>query len=186
MSARKKVLTALLVFSVLVWPVVSHSQSSLGNTGTVKKFTRGMIIKKDRARFQGRSLVFDAQSLRFQDVRTQQSVTLPLSEVDYVRAKTGTHTGEGALFGGGLFLLAGLSAWQEAESDPTTEVTNAGKAIAITTAIGVVGGFIIGTFFPKEKMVYQKNKFSTMMPPLPGSRRSDDKVAMIISLKIPF
>ena len=145
------------ILILLLVPITSISQTA----GGTARFSRGVILKKNGSRFNANNLVFSEQTLSFQDPKSQQTTQLPLSEIEYVRSKTGSHALEGALIGGGLFLLAGLAAVLEAESDPTVEVENTEQALLIITGIGFGGGLLIGTAFPKEKTVFQYNRLIT-------------------------
>jgi hypothetical protein len=187
MKALKILAMMVLMNALLLYPIAADAQSGARVDGAVHKFSKGMIIKKDRARFFATGLVFDSQSLTFKDNRTGKSMVVPLSEVEYVQAKTGSHAGEGALIGGGLFLLAALAAWAEAEADPNTEVTNAGTVIAIATAVGVGTGLVVGSFLPKERTVYQNNKYIpvTFLPESKHSLGSNHTITLV-SLRIPF
>ncbi|MFB0517220.1 MAG: hypothetical protein ACETWG_11550 [Candidatus Neomarinimicrobiota bacterium] len=155
-----------IVFSIVsslcilfFYPSVSNAQSISNQNGPVRRFSKGLIIKNDRSRFNGTDLVFTAQTLSFINQLTSENITFPLTEIQYVKAKVGNHAIEGALFGGALFLLSAISAVLQVEADPFTEVENGGQVIAIITGIGLGGGFVIGAIFPKEKIVFNKGKF---------------------------
>ena len=98
MKSHKLCATVTFVLVSILVPITSQVQAA----GGTAKFSRGMIIKKDGSRFRANSLVFNAETLRFKTSSTHQGGELPLSEVEYVRAKTGTHALEGALIGGGV------------------------------------------------------------------------------------
>ncbi len=172
------------LYTMFCFPGVANAQSGSNTEGTVKKFGKGFIVKKDRKRFNGKSLVFDSQSLTFKDIKTANSVSLPLSEIEYVRVKTGNRVVEGALVGGGFFLLIALLAYAKAEEDPYTEVTNAGQVIGIMTAIGIGGGLVVGAMIKKEKTVYQKGKFLVKAPDFKPVKQNIE--VSFISLRSPF
>ena len=159
MKSKVIFLMVSFLFLMFCYPVISSAQVGSSTNATKKKFSKGLIIKKDRKRFEGTNLVFDSQSLIFKNVKTSQSVTIPLSEIQYVKANVSTHAMEGALIGGGIFLLSALAALADVASDPYTEVENGGQVVAITTAIGFGGGLFIGAMFPKEKIVYKRGRF---------------------------
>lgn len=141
-------------------PVITSAQAQSNTSGTKKKYSKGVIYKKDRKRFNGQHLIFDSQSLTFQDQSTAKSVSVPLSEIEYVRARVGTYAVEGGLIGGGLFLLSALAAVAEVEADPTTEwKKDPTEAVIILTAVGFGGGLLIGALFPKEKTVFKRGRF---------------------------
>ena len=152
------VFIAFLCFS-LFCPQIIKAQPAVQKTGIFRKYSKGIIYKKDRKRFNGKNLIFSSQTLSFQDQYTTQQESIPLSEIEYVRARVGTHAVEGALVGGGLFLLSAIAAVADVEADPYTEVENAGEVIAITTAIGFGCGLLIGALFPKEKTVFKRGRF---------------------------
>jgi len=151
--------SVLLCISMLF----SHCSIAWGQSSSVKKtprtsFSRGLVVKKDGAQLKGKKLRFESETLTFIDLEAGESTTLPLSEVDYVRARTGTHATQAALYGGLIFLAGALSAVGQLESDPYTEVDNGMQVVLLVTAIGVAGGLLIGAAIPKEKQVFKHNR----------------------------
>jgi len=143
-----------------------RAQTVTGTQDVTREYYGGLIIKKDRTRFEGDRLLFSPRTLTFTDRRTGKTVELPLDEVEFVSAQTGTHALEGALIGGGICLLASLEAVAEVSADPSRKLKeNAGEVVAIVTGVGAGVGLLIGAMIPKEATVYQKGKLVF----LPGS-----------------
>ena len=167
MKFFRKFVFSFLLFIFLLHPVLTYGQTDSTSTRTIRKYGKGRIIKKDRTKYLGRQLVFKTDVLTFNDENTGRTVTLPLSEVDYV-SKIGNHALEGALVGGGLTLLAGALAVLQAEADPyRTTRENAGVIILGLTAGGTALGGLIGfahtereSSLPKGKVTCTNQSFS--------------------------
>ncbi|MGH2567087.1 MAG: hypothetical protein ACRDGA_02025 [Bacteroidota bacterium] len=184
-----KTIFALSVIVLLLRDTALAQENSASRSQNIdRQYSNGIVIKKDRLRFQAMQLVFTPETLTFVDERTGQPVVLPLADVEFVSAKTGTHALEGALIGGGLFLLAGLAAWAEVEADPTKELKeNAGQTIALLTVAGAGAGLLIGMAFPKEETVFTKGKLVFLSVPPVGLRAAGGHSDIVlVSLKIPL
>ncbi len=172
----------------LLHPVLTYGQTDSTSTRTIRRYSKGRIIKKDRTKYVGRQLVFKTDVLTFNDENTGRTITLPLSEVDYV-SKIGNHALEGALIGGGLTLLAGALAVLQVEADPTLQTKeNAGVIILGLTAGGTVLGGLIGFAIPKEKTIFQKGRLLAKISLFPHSIKGENKniSVPIIALDILF
>lgn len=157
-SSKNRILITFLS-ALLMYPHLLLSQTT-SEPAAVRRYSSGVIEKLDRKRYEGTSLVFDAENLTFQDKNSSTRMKIPLSEIHRVRARVGTHAMEGALIGGGLFLLAAVTAILEVEADPYSKLKyGVFEIIAVSTAIGTGGGLIIGMMFPKQKPVFLRGKF---------------------------
>lgn len=175
MKFFRKFVFSFLVFIFLLHPVLTYGQTGSTSTRTIRTYGKGRIIKKDRTKYVGRKLVFKTDVLTFNDENTGRTVTLPLSEIDYV-SKIGNHALEGALVGGGLTLLAGVLAVLQVEADPyRTTKENAGVIILGLTAGGTVVGGLIGLAIPKEKTVFQKGRLLAQISLFPHSVKGNNK-----------
>ncbi|GAH31395.1 unnamed protein product, partial [marine sediment metagenome] len=153
----------------------TYGQTGSTSSRTIRKYGKGRIIKKDRTRYLGRNLVFKTDVLTFNDEKTGKTVTLPLSEVDYV-SKIGNCALEGALMGGGLMLLGIIAAKRELKADPyRTLKENAGEIFVGLTVAGTVIGGLIGLVLPTEKTVYQKGRFRAQISLFPHSIKGKNK-----------
>ncbi len=175
MKFFRKFVFSFLLFIFLLHPVLTYGQTGSTSTRTIRRYSKGRIIKKDRTKYVGRQLVFKTDVLTFNDENTGRTVTLPLSEIDYV-SKIGNHALEGALIGGGLTLLAGALAVLQVEADPTLQTKeNAGVIILGLTAGGTVLGGLIGFAIPKEKTVFQKGRLLAKISLFPNSIKGKNK-----------
>ena len=166
---------SVFLFIFLLHPVMTYGQTDSTSTRTIRKYSKGRIIKKDRTRYLGRNLVFKTDVLTFNDKKTGKTVILPLSEVDYV-SKIGDRALEGALIGGSLMLLSGLAAKQEIKADPFhTLKENADEILMGYTFAGTAIGGLIGLALPKEKTVYQKGRFRAQISLFPHSIKGKNK-----------
>lgn len=144
-----------LFFVLFLLPVLTKSQTSFVSQ---KQYKKGLIFLKNRQSFNGEKLVFKSGQLTFKDTKNSQLVTLPTTDLKYVKAQTGSYALECALVGGGLAALGIASAYVEAEGSPYIEVKE--ERIPILLGVGILGGAVIGAIFKKEKIVFNNNKFT--------------------------
>ncbi|NQU54331.1 MAG: hypothetical protein HQ522_17530 [Bacteroidetes bacterium] len=151
-----KIKISILFIILFISPVITKPQSDVVLS---EKYKKGIILLKDRKSFNGENLVFSAGQLTFISVSTSQPKTIPLEDIKYVKAQTGSYAFEAGLVGAGLSALGILSAYSSAENDPTIEVKE--SRIPIILGVGIIGGAVIGSIFKKEKIVFKDNKFTT-------------------------
>jgi hypothetical protein len=184
-----RVIVAATFLNVLLWSSSGvYAQTSDQSKKKIRSFGKGVIVTKDRKRHPGTNIDFYPEIIQYNKKTTNEMATVPLSDVDHVRAKVGSHVLEGALGGGGLMAASVLLALAEIEADPyRTTVDNAGTIAAGFIIGGIVIGGLIGACFPKQKVVYKRGKFlvnTQVLPTIPSSMT--DSNCLAVSLQIPL
>ena len=122
-------------------------------------YGRGRVIIKGGERFEAIRLLFKDGKLTFDVKSTGEERVYDLSQVDFASRYKG-YAMEGAIAGGSLMLLAGLSAVLQVKADPNLELKeNAGLIIAGLTVGGTLVGALIGSAFKREKTIFQNGRF---------------------------
>lgn len=157
-----------LVLCIVFWlPPSTFSQTTSSPTNLKQIVRKGKIIKTDRTVQRGRKLAIDSETVTFEEEKTKEKITLPLSEVERV-VKVGNLAVIGAVGGGVLTLLTCLLAVVEVETDPNLVLKkNAGAIIAGFTVGGTLVGALIGSFITSETTVYNKGTAQARISLLP-------------------
>jgi hypothetical protein len=156
-------LLSLIIMLAICGSVNAQYNKNYLNPGTT--YTKGKIyIKKSLQPIEARNIKLVQDTvLQYADVQSgdTRSVPVSLSNVNYIKVKTGTRAGSFALYGGGLMCLSALVAvlsteadW-EAYSGESTGIKWAPFVGAFTAGGAVVGG-LVGAFIPKYTNYYLK------------------------------
>jgi len=147
-------LVAVCALSAMVAAAASAQSTS---TSQMRTYGRGTVIAGGE-RFHATDLVFGPDSLSFAVRGSGERKSFALSQVEYA-TRIKTHAGQGALVGGGLMVLAGVSAVASVAADPTRKLKdNATSIIAGLTAGGALIGAVIGGTQVDEKRVFQNGR----------------------------
>jgi len=188
MMKTMRVIVATAVLNAILWSSMAHAQTGVDTENRIRRYGKGVVVTKDRKRHPGTAIEFTAETIEYRAKGTYRETSVPLSDVDHVRAQVGNHALEGALVGGGTMALASLLALAEVEADPyTTTVDNAGSIIAGLIIGGTVVGLLIGMAFPKDKIVYKRGKFLVNARVLPVMEPVTDATCVpMVALQLSF
>ena len=118
-----------------------------------KFYPQATIGFKDFKKKKVRDLEIFEDSISYISLETHHTVSF--DTINYIRIKTGTKAGGGALLGGGSMLLISLLSVFQVQADPDYELKeNAGQTVILLTAGGTALGGIIGSFITKERSYY--------------------------------
>jgi hypothetical protein len=126
-----------------------------------KEFSKGKIIKKERTGlYDGKNLILNSNNVIFLDKKTNQQITLPLSEVEFISARYGNNANRYG-WGGAGFTAMVLALTL---ASPDVKIKSNEILLATGTMIGGVAagygiGYLIGLLVPKNEIVYKKGKF---------------------------
>ena len=119
------------------------------------------ISLNDFKKYDGFQVMISKDSIDFRNKETNENIKLSLSQVNYIRVKSGNESAKWALYGGLFTGITSVLAVMQVESDPDRKLKdNAGTIIAGFVASGIVVGGLIGLTIPKWKTYYVNNGIS--------------------------
>ncbi len=157
-------ITGLIALGICVAALVPTPARAQGGNGRQYEF--GFIKKTDKSSVKAQNLVFDGDSLRFLDRKTQQAGVLPLSGVRQVSVQGGHPIVESAVLMGGAMLVGSLLGVKQAESDTGSGVSSGTKTAIVggMTAGGVLIGALVGSATHKYKTVFKNGQLVASLP----------------------
>lgn len=132
-----------------------------------KNYKNLKVILKNGTELKLNNASIQKDSLRFSYQHQKNQMSVPIDKISYAYLKTGSKAGTGAFIGGGIMLLASLSAIEEVNSDPNLELREGHEeTLILVVGAGVALGALIGSAFPKWKgMHIERNEVSIKWSP---------------------
>lgn len=142
-------MTKIILTVLLFFPFIVNSQVVKYNLPPKSYYSKANITLKDFSKHEGMKVYIKSDSISFVKIYTGEPQSFFLSNVDYIRVKSGNQ----ALVGAGIgSLLMALSAINSTIQYPG--YVDSGEFILAFTVSGAVLGGLIGLVIPKWKTYY--------------------------------
>lgn len=139
----------IILVALLIVSFVANSQVVKYNLPPKSYYNNANITLKDLTKYECMKVYIKSDSISFIKISTDEPQTISLSNVDYIRTKSGNQ----ALVGAGIgALVMGLSALSSVVEYPG--YVDAGEFVLAFTVSGAAIGGLIGLVIPKWKTYY--------------------------------